>query len=387
MNCRASLISPAGEGGIGVIRITGPDAAALVQAIFRGKRPAALAHGAGRLHYGHLLKEGEVLDEVLVAVIASSAESQTVEINCHGGIVAVERILAELEARGAERVPAESPADGSLDAIQREAACLIPRAQSKLAVKMLLAQHAGELSNEIRKIADMPPADAAAALRRLKNTARLGIALCSPTRVVIAGSPNTGKSTLFNALIGQARAIVTDIPGTTRDYLTETVVIGGVPFELVDTAGMRDTDHIIEVEGISHARQQVSAADIVLLVIDASRPLTPDEQQVLADVDACRRADAAAVLYILNKTDLLDGRKPPFSLEPSVPISAITGAGLPRLEEKIVQAAVGTASYNGGPAVFTARQLAAVEAALAAIERGEYSPFRAEQLTLVTEDS
>ena len=379
----ASLITPPGEGGIGVIRVIGPGAVALVQAMFRGKRPADLAKGTGRLHYGHLLHAAEVLDEVLVAVIDSSAESQAVEINCHGGIAAVERILAELAARGAQRMPAESLADDRLDAIQQEAASLIPRAQSKVAVKMLLAQHAGGLSRRIREIAEMQPAEAAGALRHLCGTARLGLALCSPRRIVIAGSPNTGKSTLFNALIGQARAIVTDIPGTTRDYLTETVVLGGVPFELVDTAGLRDTDHIVEVEGINYARQQISAANLVLLVLDASRPITADERQMLADVEAVRRQGCPAVLYVLNKVDLLGAEQPSMGVEPAICVSALIGTGLECLETRIVETTVGAVSYDGGPMVFTARQLAAIEAALAAVEQGDPRSCRNELLPLL----
>jgi len=375
----AAVITPEGEGGIGVIKVVGKGAFALVQALFRkGRRnvrpdgPTArpellsegLGAGVGKLHYGHMVRDGEVLDEVLVAVIEAGEECQSVEVNCHGGIAAVERVMGALHEAGAVRVPGGAlPAgDCRLDAIQREAAIEIPRARSRQAVRMLLAQHRGELSRELRKAAQLPAAQAAEILSRLEAAARLGLALCTPKRVVIAGSPNTGKSTLFNALLGRARAIVADVPGTTRDYICDTLVIEGVPFELVDTAGLRETDHAIEIEGIRCAREQVSAADIVVLVMDASRPLDAEERAMLA-------AMPANGLRVLNKTDLLPEGAARAAAD--VEISAQTGAGIDELEVRIVQAAVGGLRYSGGPAVFTQRQFSAVRAARAAAGNGD----------------
>ena len=347
------LLTPPGEGGIGVIRVAGPGAIALVQAMFRGRRPVEFAQAGGALLYGHLVNEsGEPLDEVLVAVIDPCAESGSVEINCHGGIVATGRILAELDARGVRRVPADSVADAALDPIQREAAALIPAARSTAAVRMLLAQYRGELSRALREIESMPAAEAAAARDRLRQTARLGIALCRPTRVVIAGPPNTGKSTLFNALVGQARAIVTDVPGTTRDYITETIAIDGLPFELVDTAGLRDTDHVIEIEGINRARVQISEADVVLYMLDASA-VASDSDEVLADVERAHGGRPGCVIRVLNKIDLAPAHAP----ASDVAISALRGDGIAELERRIIHAVAGSARYTGGPMIFTERQL------------------------------
>ena len=361
-----------------MIQLTGWDALSLVTAIFRGKKNADLARAAGRLQYGHLVKGEEILDEVLVAVVDAQAEGQTVEINCHGGVVAVERVMAELEARGAERVPAAALLGPQLDAVQREAAMAIPRAQSRLAVRMLLEQYDGELSRELRRIAQMLPCEAASALGRLRATARLGMALCVPKRVVIVGPPNAGKSTLFNTILGHSRAIVTDIPGTTRDFLSEVVVIGGVPFELIDTAGLRDSDHHIEREGIRLSYERISAADVVVFIFDAALPSDGKDEQLPAEP----ARPSAPVLVAANKVDLLRGSSGPDPARADVWISAEKGTGVEDLEARIVNAAVGTASYSGGPALFTQRQLELVAAAEETARRNEES-FREKLLAIM----
>ena len=350
-SCRAALLTPPGEGGIGVIVLDGRGAVPLAQAMFRARRPAELGATPGRLHYGHLLADGEVLDEVLVCVVPGEGGGQRVEINCHGGIVAVERVLAELRRRGAQVLHGDDLPDASLDAVQREAAIAIPRARSRLAVRMLLEQYRGGLSRELRAIVMLEAADAAARIDRLLACSRLGLALCSPPRLVIAGSTNTGKSSLFNALIGQARAIVTEVPGTTRDFLTDVVAIGDVPFELVDTAGLRETDHLVEIEGIRCSREQISRADVVLLLMEAGRPPTRDELRLHAELEA----SGVPLVAVLNKIDLLPAGTPPAGADAR--ISALTGAGLPDLEARIVEAAVGALRYDGGPMAFTRRQV------------------------------
>jgi len=346
-----------------VIRLMGPDAPALMAQVFRGKRSGHPARAIGRLHYGHLVKGDDTLDEVLVAAI----DEHTVDINCHGGVVAVERVMAELQRLGAARVRADAAPALGLDAVQREAAAAIPGARSRPAVRMLLEQYRGELSRAVRAAADMPPRRAAAALAPLRFGARLGMALCTPGRIVIVGSPNAGKSTLFNLLLGQSRAIVTHIPGTTRDFISDTAVIRGVPFELVDTAGLRDSGHIIEREGVRLSHEQIGAADVVLLIFDAARSPSAEDERILASV-----GDAPAHLIVVaNKIDLLDGGPPTGAIRPDICISAETGAGINDLEAAIVRASVGDQTYAGGPMVFTRRQFELVGAAHAAAERSD----------------
>jgi len=371
----AAILTPPGEGGIGVIRLAGPQALNILQKLFRGKRNVNLSdpQQTANLHYGHLVHNGETLDEVLIAVIDTTPASQTADINCHGGIIAVERVMKALVENGAQRVPAAQLLDSTLDAIQREAAMLIPRALSRQTVRMLLAQHSGALSDTIREIAELPPPQAAARLRELKDTARLGLALCNPRRIVIAGSPNTGKSTLLNALVGSARAIVTEIPGTTRDFISETIVVRGLPVELIDTAGLRETDHIIEMEGIRGSRMQIEKADAVLFLLDASRPTSDDEQQLLAEL----RGSRLPLLVLANKIDIANEIKPHECCTPintaDICISAKTGAGLQQLEQRLLQIITGGATFTGGPVIFTERQLDIIQNSIAAAESGDKS--------------
>jgi len=354
---RAAVITPPGEGGIGVIQLAGAGSPAVVQAIFRSRRPADPA-SCEKLHYGHIVHEGEELDEVLVAVADTSPDGRVFEINCHGGIVAVERIMAALETLGVSRVQ-QPPADDHLDAIQREAAQALPRALSRQAVHLLLEQHGGALSRELESAVRLDASDAGRWLERLLETAPLGIALCEPRRVVIAGSPNAGKSTLFNALIGHARAIVTDVPGTTRDYISEFIVLDGVPLEIIDTAGLRETDHVVEREGVRISREQIALADLVLLLIDAAAPHDAD----LAAVRSLARREGAGMLIVANKIDLPGGVRAHLDFADSS-VSAATSEGIGELEKRMVQAVAGNASYTGGPAVFTQRQLDSLGAAL-----------------------
>jgi len=364
--CRAAVLTPPGEGGIGVIQLSGAGSHEIVRSLFRGRRPADFA-STDRLHYGHLVKNDELLDEVLVAVTDASPGGPTFEINCHGGIVAVERVMAALEALGARRVE-RAPSDDHLDAIQYEAAQALPRALSRQAVRLLLEQYGGALSRELAAAARLAPREAGTVIQGLLATARLGIALCAPRRVVIAGSPNVGKSTLFNALLGDARAIVTDVPGTTRDFISEFIVLSGVPFEIVDTAGLRQTDHIVEREGVRLTREQVACADVVLLVIDASAPHEED----LSDVRRLAAREGAVLLVVANKIDLVAGNPELLRFADSS-VSAATGEGIAALEKRIVAATVGNDRYSGGPAVFTERQRRALSAALDTCHKGDAS--------------
>ena len=362
---RAAVITPPGEGGIGVIQLAGAGSPAVVQAIFRSRRPADPASSPERLHYGHIVHEGEELDEVLVALADTSPAGCAFEINCHGGIVAVERIMAALETLGVSRIQ-QPPADEHLDAIQQEAAQALPRALSRQAVRLLLEQHGGALSRELESAIRLDESDAGRLLERLLETASLGIALCEPRRVVIAGSPNAGKSTLFNALVGHARAIVTEVPGTTRDYISEFIVLAGVPLEIVDTAGLRETDHIVEREGVRISREQIALADLVLLLIDAAAPHDAD----LAAVRRLARREGAGMLIVANKIDLPGAARAHLDFADSS-VSAATSEGIGELEKRMVQAVAGNSSYTGGPAVFTPRQRDRISAALDACTSGD----------------
>ena len=362
----AAIVTPIGEGGIGVIEIVGPRALDAVAAVFQPKGVGdPRCAQPGSLLYGHVVADGHVVDEVLVHV----AGDERAEINCHGGVVPTRRVLSCLTGVGATAVnAAELLERGGLDVIQTEAARELLTARSRLAARVLLDQQAGELSGTIRRLID---GDACVErIDALLATAPFGMALCRPPKLVIAGRPNVGKSTLFNGLLQQERAIATPIPGTTRDYLVETIVLDGMPFELVDTAGIRETDHVVEIEGVKGARAQLSQAAVVLLVLDRSEPLRAEDSALIDELRGF------VTVPVLNKIDLpgaLDeGRiAAEFEIGPHL-ISAATGDGLAELMRTIARLPAGGYRYHGpAPIVFTDRQRGALTGAGNALASGD----------------
>ena len=325
-----ALTTPMGEGGIGVLEVVGPAAISLVGRLFQAKSKRPLVADTSALHYGHIVVDGEILDEVLVRALPAEESrngEDTVEINGHGGVVALRRVMQALLARGAEPVESEallarSRAAGQLDAIQEEAWRRLPEARSFRAAATLLAQADGALSRQWRREEARPSLQG---LRRLLATAELGRALVEPRRIVLAGAPNVGKSTLFNSLLRRDRAIVTDIPGTTRDFLSEIILLDDVPFWLIDTAGLRDTDHIVEIEGVKGTWEQLRQADAALFLLDASRPMTADERRIAADLQV------PVVIPVLNKIDLRE----PADIKFPMLVAWITATGVDLHERTI----------------------------------------------------
>lgn len=371
----AAVVTPPGQGGIGVVQVVGPDARAIVGRVFRGKRRKDLGSvPRDTLHYGFIVQPGpasetaspsEVIDEVIVHVAGPQEHwlgEPIVEVNCHGGAAAVRATLDAVVAAGAQRarwqdIPLRAFQRHSIDRVQLEARLEIPAAQTALAAQMLLAQLNGALVAAVQT--GMDAGRGPDELTRLLGTARLGIALCRPPRVVIAGRPNVGKSTLFNTLLSEERALVHESPGTTRDYVCALVEIRGVPFELVDTAGMRPDADEVESAGIALARGQIAEADVVLLLVDGSA------ESALQDRDVEASAQGKPMVLVKTKADLPPG---PSSLPQSaVEVSAVQGLGIEALERQILLAALGTDRPQcSGPVVFTARQRDCIERALSA---------------------
>jgi tRNA modification GTPase len=322
-----------------VIHVCGEGAKGLVARLM-GREPAE------RPVAGALTHEGERLDEVMARVVTGFTGEETVEITCHGGAAVVERILRALEASGVERADGAALLErgvelGALDRIRAEAWNLLPRAATELAARVLQDQAEGALSAAIGKLS--APRDA----ERLLATARLGIALASPRRVVLAGSPNVGKSTLFNALVRQDRALVSPVPGTTRDPVRETIAIEQVPVELVDTAGVEDPRDLLEEMSIERTHKMLDDADLVLFLFDAQAGAQGPELRFLETISGRR------VVLLVNKIDA--GNKKP--LLEAMPVSAKTGQGLDDLRRRILHAlAVNPRHTEGEPVVFTPRQ-------------------------------
>ncbi|TFG89293.1 MAG: tRNA uridine-5-carboxymethylaminomethyl(34) synthesis GTPase MnmE [Gemmatimonadales bacterium] len=369
--------TPPGEGGIAILRLSGPGAPTLLGTVFRGRvaTPAMVSH---RLYHGRLCRpDGTALDDVL-AVIMRAPRSYTgedvAEIHCHGGScllrAALDLCLAAVArlARPGEFTQ-RAFLNGRLDLAQAEAVAALIGARSEQAARAALAQLDGRLSTLLHRFtADLRPlltlleahidfpdddlgefdrtavtgrvADVLAEMNRLLATFDAGRALRDGVSVLILGRPNVGKSSLLNGLLGEARAIVTEIPGTTRDTVEEQLVLGGVPLRLVDTAGVRDTVDPIELEGVRRARDKVAAADLVLLVIDASRPLSDEDHMAMA------LAPPDRTLLVVNKSDLPAGVHAAelSGFARQITVSAKHGLGMAELEAAVVAFFTGGAS-------------------------------------------
>lgn len=332
----AAISTPMGEGGIAVIRVSGPEAVSIADKIYKGKKSLASVP-SHTVNYGFIIdpESKERIDEVLVTVMRAPrtfTREDVVEISCHGGMIPVERTLEALLATGARLAePGEFTKraflNGRIDLSQAEAVMDLIRAKTDRAAKMALGQHEGRLSrminrlrNEILEVlahlavnVDYPEYDAeemtAKLLReraqeiereieRLLSTARQGKIIREGIHTAIVGRPNVGKSSLMNALTQENKAIVTDIPGTTRDVIEEYVNVRGIPLRLLDTAGIRETEDVVERIGVERSRQALEQADLILLVLNYAEPLNEEDRRLLQWV----RNHMA--LVIVNKTDL-----------------------------------------------------------------------------------
>jgi tRNA modification GTPase len=334
----AAISTPFGEGAIALLRMSGPDAVAIAQKVFRPARPGVcLAELPPRVqHLGRIMEGESVVDEVLLTIFrapASYTGQEMVEIACHGGILVTRRLLGLLLNSGARAAgPGEFSQraflNGKMDLTQAEAVMDLIKAQTDLALRAATEQLEGRLGNRVREIRDgllellahveafidfpdedIDPETGSALLGRLAlarqqighllQTADQGRVLREGVRTVIYGSPNVGKSSLLNLLLGYERAIVSDIPGTTRDTIEEVINLRGIPLRLVDTAGVRESSDVIEQQGIARTLRHLERADLVLHVVDASQPpsetINPAHLVILNKIDLGMHSDWANV--------------------------------------------------------------------------------------------
>ncbi len=322
--------------GIGIVRISGPDSFAVIKSIFRGKNGGGIRlERSHTVQYGFIYDGDRELDEVLVIVMKgphSYTGEDTVEIDCHGGVLMMRRILETVLRNGARSAdPGEFTKraflNGRIDLSQAEAVIDVINAKNDRALKSSVAQLGGSLSRKIREIRsdilyeiayiesalDDPEhisldgyrdelekkvEDMIRRVRNLLDSADEGRIISEGIRTVITGRPNAGKSSVMNVIAGEDRAIVTEIAGTTRDTLEEQVRFGDISLNIVDTAGIRDTEDAVEKIGVGRAKDAVLSADLILYVVDASEPLDENDREIMEMI----RGQKAVVL--LNKSDL-----------------------------------------------------------------------------------
>jgi tRNA modification GTPase len=383
----AAVATPLGEGGLAVIRLSGPQALTIADKSFVPVGRSSLKPSAATthtIHYGRIEREGKVVDEVLVAVMRSPrtfTREDVAEITCHGGLLPAKMILDALLENGARLAePGEFTKraflNGRLDLAQAEAVADLIHSRTELALAAANEQLAGKLSLRINQLRDdliktlahieayidFPDEDIApdtkdqllkrlhsgvAFMDELLRTANEGQILRRGIRAAIIGRPNAGKSSLLNQLLGHDRAIVSPIPGTTRDTIEETANIRGLPVVFIDTAGLREAGDELEAEGIRRSRESLAKAELILHVFDASESLTGADERYLTEFEGKKR------ILVLNKADLPrrlklpgvasaplispEGEREKIPGLPIVEVSCLTGAGLESLKDAIKQ--------------------------------------------------
>ncbi len=371
----AAISTPMGEGAIAIVRLSGDEAFDIGAKVFRGMKGTSMKEFASHtIHYGHIIDPAteQVVEEVMVSVMRGPktfTREDIIEINCHGGLVSVNKVLQLVLKHGARLAePGEFTKraflNGRIDLSQAEAVMDLIRAKTDRAMNVALNQMEGRLSNLIRKLRqeiletlahvevniDYPEYDDVEEMThtvlleksrhvrdeidKLITTSEQGKILREGLSTVIIGRPNVGKSSLLNSLVHENKAIVTDIPGTTRDVIEEYVNVRGVPLRLVDTAGIRETEDIVERIGVERSRQVLKEADLILLVLNYADELTHEDEQLF---EAVKGMD---VIVIVNKTDLpqkidLDRVRELAKEHPLVTTALLEEEGIDELEEAI----------------------------------------------------
>ena len=371
----AAIATPLGEAGIAIVRISGPGAIEAVRSVFRGK--SDLKHAESHtIHFGTIVHPTDgVLDQVLVSVFRkphSYTGEESVEISCHGSYYVSAKILETVIGAGARMAdPGEFTQraflNGKIDLMQAEAVADLIHSKTSLAHRASLEQLNGRLSTAIEalrqrlldlcslleleldfaeegvQIADPRRVNsvfdiAITELEKLVNSYGFGKLIRDGVKVVLAGNPNAGKSSLLNLLLQESRAIVSEIPGTTRDVIEESIVIEGIAFRLVDTAGLRSTSDIVEQEGVKRSNSQIDTADMILLLVDSTLPGAASDAFVKKVIEIY----SEKVLLVFNKIDLVRNHGElefPAGVE-RTQISCVTREGIAALEKKIHDRAV-----------------------------------------------
>ncbi|MBN2516285.1 MAG: tRNA uridine-5-carboxymethylaminomethyl(34) synthesis GTPase MnmE [Deltaproteobacteria bacterium] len=374
----AAIATPKGVGGIGIIRISGPKAEEIGHRLFKPQK-CSFPLQSHHLYYGNIvsLDTGAILDEALLSIMRkphSYTGEDTIEINCHGGPIVLEAVLHEAVKAGSRLAePGEftkrAYLNGRLDLAQAEAVIDLIMAQSNRGLSLALSHLKGNVSQKVHSLRSSlieilahletlidfteedinisPSSELADAVQHIIDDIEEILATYSEGKtvrdglsIIITGKPNVGKSSLLNRLLGEKRAIITPIPGTTRDFIEEALLIKGIPVKLIDTAGIREVKDQIEAEGIKLVWEKISSADIVIILLDGSTRITEEDLEVI------EKNKGKEIILAVNKSDLPsqiqdnDLGMTVSGVDP-IWISAKYGDGIPQLTEKIYELAVG----------------------------------------------
>ena len=397
----AAISTEMSASGIGIVRISGEDAMEVISRIYRSKggKKRIKEVPSHTIHYGYIYDGEELIDEVLVMIMRAPRTftgEDTVEIDCHGGVFAMNRVLETVLKNGAEIAgPGEFTKraflNGRMDLSQAEAVMDVIQAKNEYALRSSIDQLKGSVQKaicdirekiiyhiayiesalddpehislegypqELLEVVDKEQLE----IKKLLKSSSDGKMIQEGIQTVILGKPNAGKSSLLNLLLGENRAIVTDIAGTTRDILEEYITLHGITLKIVDTAGIRETEDIVEKIGVDRAREMAQKADLILYVVDSSVPLDSNDEEIMSMLNGKK----AIILY--NKTDLKAAieidRLREKAGHPVIPISAKEETGITELEEKIKDMFFGgELSFNDEVYITNARHKAALEEA------------------------
>ena len=401
METIAAISTAMSASGIGIVRISGEDAMEVISRIYRSKggKKRIKEVPSHTIHYGYIYDGEELIDEVLVMIMRAPRTftgEDTVEIDCHGGVFAMKRVLETVLKNGAEIAgPGEFTKraflNGRMDLSQAEAVMDVIQAKNEYALRSSIDQLKGSVQKaicdirekiiyhiayiesalddpehislegypqELLEVVDKEQLE----IKKLLKSSSDGKMIQEGIQTVILGKPNAGKSSLLNLLLGENRAIVTDIAGTTRDILEEYITLHGITLKIVDTAGIRETEDIVEKIGVDRAREMAQKADLILYVVDSSVPLDSNDEEIMSMLNGKK----AIILY--NKTDLKAAieidRLREKAGHPVIPISAKEETGITELEEKIKDMFFGgELSFNDEVYITNARHKAALEEA------------------------
>jgi len=404
----AAISTPPGEGAISIVRLSGDEAVNIANKVYHSGSKDLMAVPSHTIHYGHIIdpRNSQLIDEVMLSVMRAPktfTREDVVEINCHGGIVVVNQILQLLLREGARMAePGEFTKraflNGRMDLSQAEAVMDLIRAKTDKAMHVALNQLDGDLSSLIRSLRqeilntlaqvevniDYPEYDdveelttklllekaifVKAQIQQLLMTAKQGKILREGLNTAIIGRPNVGKSSLLNHLLREEKAIVTDIAGTTRDVIEEYVNVRGVPLKLIDTAGIRETEDIVERIGVERSRKALAESDLILLVLNQSEALSQEDCQLLKATKGLKR------IILLNKIDLpaqldCDELATYVANEEVLPVSVLSKAGMEQLEARIAALFFGgQTGEKDATYVSNTRHIALLEQAADALE-------------------